>query len=232
MVAPGWAQKLCYYVNSEACVETDPEFQKIVSLFQTTNYSWNQLVKAVVTSPITTHAATTVTATTNGEVVAVSRRDHLCAAMSARLALPDACALNASVPPIIPKSSQAIVSGLPSDAYARGAVAPVLPTAPTLFLRGGLENFCESLAVLLIDNPSPPSGAQTWSSANSSQAIPDFVARVMGIPPSDPRNAGLQLLLSNHFTAAKQVSGISATSALQSTFTAACMSPSAVSIGL
>jgi hypothetical protein len=54
----------------------------------------------------------------------------------------------------------------------------------------------------------------------------------MGIAPSDPRNAGLQTMLNNHFLAAKQVTGITTTSAMQSTFTAACMSPSAVSIGL
>jgi hypothetical protein len=232
LLASGWAQKLCYYVNSEPCAESDVEFQNIVSLFQTSNYSWNQLVKAVVISPITTHAASTTTATTNGEVVAVSRRDHLCAALDARLGLADVCGLNATVKPIMPNTAYAIVSGLPSDAYSRGSVAPVLPTQPTLFLRGGLENFCESLSALLIDNSKAPPGAKTWSSANSTQAIADFVAIVIGIPASDPRNAGLQQLLNAHFTAAKQVSGVSATSALQSTFTAACMSPSAVSIGL
>jgi hypothetical protein len=232
LVAPGWAQKLCYYVNSEPCVQTDPAFQAIVSLFQSSDYSWNQLVKAVVTSPITTHAAASVTTTANGEVVAVSRRDHLCAALNARLGLTDVCGLNAAVPPVLPSTALAIVPGFPSDGYSRGSVVPVLPTAPTLFFRGGTENFCEAIATLLIDNANPPVGAVVWSSSNSAAAIADFVSLVMGVPASDPRNAGLQQLLTSHLTAAKQVTGISATAALQSTFMAACMSPSTVSIGM
>ncbi len=108
LVASGWAQKLCYYVNSEACADNDPEFQRIVTLFQSSNYSWNQLVKAVVTSPITTHVVASVTTATNGEVVAVSRRDHLCAAWSARLHLADACGLDATVPPLISSGALSI----------------------------------------------------------------------------------------------------------------------------
>ena len=31
--AAAWAQKLCYFANSVACDETDPEFQRVVEVF-------------------------------------------------------------------------------------------------------------------------------------------------------------------------------------------------------
>jgi hypothetical protein len=231
LVAPGWAQKLCYYVNSEACVETDPDFQTIVQAFQA-GYSWNKLVKAVVTSPITTHVRATATVSANGEIVAVARRDHLCAAWNARLGLADACGLDASQTRVLPSSALSVVSGLPSDGYARGSIAPVLPTDPTLFFRGGIENLCEALAVLLVDNNSAPAGAHKFSSATPTTTIPDLVATVIGIPPSDARSAQSVQILTNHFNAAKATAGITATQAMQSTFTAACASPPAISVGL
>jgi hypothetical protein len=230
LVAPGWAQKLCYYVNSEPCDPGDPEFQAIAALFKSSGYSWNQLVKAVVTSPITTHTAATVTTTTNGEIVAVSRRDHLCAAWNARLGFKDVCGGDVTQKAVLPATGLQILAGLPSDGYGRGATAPVLPADPSLFYRAGLENLCESIAQLVIDNGAPPPGAKTWSSADPNAAIADFVSLVAGLPPSDPRAAPLTAVLQAHFASAKQAS--TATAALQSTFTVACMSPSAVSIGM
>ncbi len=231
LVASGWAEKLCYYINSEACTPTDPEFQLIVNTFKS-GYSWNQLLKAVLVSPITTHAATSQTATTNGEVVAVTRRDHLCAAWNARLGFQDICGLNVTVPPVLPGAALAVVPSLPSDGYARGTPVPILPNEPTLFFRSGVENLCEAIANVVVDNNNPPAGATTWSSANATAAINEFATLVSGLAPSDPRTASLQQMLQSHFTSAKQVSGMTATSALRSTFIVACMAPPAVSMGM
>jgi hypothetical protein len=99
-----------------------------------------------------------------------------------------------------------------------------------MFYRGGVENLCESIAQLVVDNPKAPPGAKTWSSANPNPAIADFVSLVAALPPSDPRASALTSALQAHFMSAKQQ--VNATAALQSTFTMACMSPSAVSIGL
>ena len=230
LVASGWTQKLCTYVNSAPCDESDPEFQRIVALFETSNHSWRALVKALVTSPLTTHAADTVTARTNGEVVAIARRDHLCAAIDARLGLDGACdAIGADSAATIP----AIVSGLPSDAYGRGAVAPILPNEPTLFFRAGIENICESLATDVVDPVSvAPSTAKRWSSANADAAIDAFVHEVMALPSSDPRAAPAVALLKAHFASALEQPGMTATDALRSTFIVACSAPSTISIGL
>ena len=146
-----WAQKLCYYANSTACVADDPEFQRIVAAFQASSFSWNVLVRELLSSPITTNASPTATSTANGEVVAVSRRDHLCAALDNRLGFADVCGLDAVTKKALSATVPQIVSGLPSDGYGRGSTAPVLPNQPTLFFRAGTENICASVAASIID---------------------------------------------------------------------------------
>jgi hypothetical protein len=231
LLAPGWVQKLCYYVNSQACEESDPEYQRLVALFQS-GYSWDGLVKALVTSPLTTHAAPTLTTVQDGVAIAVARRDHLCAQWNARLGFADICGLDITKTSPLSGTARQIVPGLPSDGYARGGVAPVLPNDPTLFYRAGLENLCEGLAALVIDNASPPPGAKTWSSTQPTVAITDFVNLVAGLPPSDPRASPLSTLLTAHFNTTKAMTGITPKAALQSTFVAACMSPTAAALGL
>jgi hypothetical protein len=233
LVAPAWVQKLCYWANSAACDEDDEEFQRLVRRFRESGYSWGTLVRELATSPITTGVARTRTRDKSGEVVAVARRDHLCAALSARLRFRDVCGLDA-LGRAADERIAAIVSGLPSDAYGRGAEIPILPNQPTLFFAAGTENICESIAARVVD---PPAGslaaeARRWSSAQPDQAIADFVKEVMGLAPSDSRAAPARAVLAEHFSSASAQPRVSATDALRSTFVVACMAPSTVSIGL
>jgi hypothetical protein len=232
LLPSAWVEKLCYYANSEACQTTDPEFERIVGVFKSSGYSWTTLVRTTFASPLITYAAPTQTAEQNGEVIAVSRRDALCAALDDRLGLTDVCALDA-LSGVSPKTTiPVIVSGLPSDGYGRGAVAPVLPNQPTLFYRAGTENICEAVAAMVIDAPSPAAGVTQWSSSNEpTAAISDFAQTLMALTPSDPRSAAAQTILQAHYTAALS-SGATASNALKSTFVAACMAPSAITIGL
>jgi hypothetical protein len=232
LFAGAWVQKLCYWVNSQGCDPSDPETQRLTALFISSGYAWDALVKAVVTSPLTTHASPTLTATQHGVTIAVARRDHLCAQWNARFNLADVCQVNATTTGPQPYFLAQIVPGLPSDGYSRGGTSPVLPNDPTLFYRGGIENLCHGLATFLIDNASAPPGAKTWSSAQPAAAIADFVSLVAGLPPSDPRSSALSQILTDHFNTAKATAGISQTVALESTFMAACMAPSATAVGL
>ena len=233
LFAQAWVQKLCYYVNSAPCVTTDPEFMRIVSLFQSSGYAWNTLVAELFSSPLVTNASHTATYDVNGEVVAVSRRDHLCAALDTRLGFTDICGLQAVTAKAAKALVPSIAAGLPSDGYGRGSVAPVLPNQPTLFYRAGLENICETVAAQTIDvaaaNQLP--NVKQWSSGDPNTAIADFVSIVMALTPSDARSAPATALLQAHFTQATQ-SGATATNALRSTFVAACLAPSSVSIGM
>ena len=92
-----WGQKLRYYVNSAPCNPIDPEFLRVLGAFTSLGGSWTTLVRELLASPITTHTKKTATASTSGEVVAVSRRDHLCAALNNRLGFVDICQLDATL---------------------------------------------------------------------------------------------------------------------------------------
>ena len=233
LFAGAWVQKLCAYVNSAPCIDDDPEVQRLTALFTSSGYAWNTLVRELLASPITTGATETVTGDMRGEVIAVARRDHLCAAYDDRLGLTDVCGLDAVTKKQMQATIPQIVAGLPSDGYGRGATMPVLPNQPTLFYRGGLENVCEGIATALIDvkAANQTAGVTYWSSTDPDAAIADFVGTVMALVPSDPRAAPATALLQQHFAAAMQ-QGASASDALKSTFVVACQAPSAVSIGM
>lgn len=231
--AAAWAQKLCYYANSAPCAEDDPEFQRVVSAFSGSSYKLDVLLSELLSSPLVTYASSTATAAVSGEVIAVSRRDHLCTALSVRLGLQDVCGTQGSNVVKAKGVIGQIAPGLPSDGYGRGAIAPVLPNQPTLFYSAGVENICTALAAQVVDVAAGKqvAGARAWSSKSSDAAIADFVSIVMGLPPSDARAAKANDALTRHFQMAKQQGG-SATNALRSTFITACMAPSSVSIGL
>jgi hypothetical protein len=232
-VPAAWAQKLCYWVNSSACAADDPEFQRVVAAFKSANLSWNALVRTLVTSPIVTNTVETRSTAANGEIVAVTRRDHLCAALNNRLGLVDVCGLDAIATRKATSVVPLIVGGLPSDGYGRGSPIPVLPNQPTLFYRAGLENICETVAGMVIDakaNANQPN-AKSWSSAQPDAAIADFVSTVMALTSSDARAGAATQILKSHFTQA-EAQGASAADALKSTFVTACLAPSSIGIGL
>ena len=232
-VAQAWGEKLCYYVNSAPCNPIDPEFLRILDRFTGSGGSWTTLVRELVASPITTNTAPTATAATNGAVIAVARRDHLCAALDHRLGFVDICQLDATLTGRATSAIAQIISGMPSDGYGRGASIPVLPNQPTVFYRAGLENVCAAVAQLVVDaapSASQP-GARQWTSAEPDAAVADFVATVMGLPAGDARAPGATTILSSHFAAAV-AAGAAPKDALRSTFVAACLSPSFIGIGL
>jgi len=233
LFAKAWVQKLCYYVNSAPCVDTDPEFSRIVTLFQSSGYAWNTLVAELFSSPLVSNASRTATSDANGEVVAVSRRDHLCAALDTRLGFADVCGREAVTAKAAKALVPSIAAGLPSDGYGRGSVAPVLPNQPTLFYRAGLENICESVAAQTIDVTVADQlpNVKQWSSGDPDTAIADFVSLIMALAPSDARSGPATDLLKAHFSQAL-AAGATPANALKSTFVAACLAPSSVSIGL
>jgi hypothetical protein len=233
LFASAWVQKLCYYANSSPCSTDDPEFQRVVAAFQASNYAFTTLVTELFSSPLVTELGETQTADDQGVVVAVARRDHLCAALDHRLGFDDVCNLRGLTRKTAKGIVPAIAAGLPSDGYGRGSNEPVLPNNPTLFFRAGVENICGAVAAQVIDVPTAKqvAGVKQWSSADADSAIVDFVSSIMGLPDADPRAARATALLQEHYGAAL-AAGATATNALRSTFVTACLAPSFVSIGL
>ena len=232
LVPQAWAQKLCYYANSAPCEPSDPVFQKIVTDFANGN-QWNHLVRDLLASPITTNATKTKTYVTNSEVIAVSRRDHLCAQLDNRLGFTDICQLDAFNQGGGKAALAQIITGMPSDGYGRGGVIPVLPNEPTLFYRAGLENICATVSAMVVDgkaNPKQPN-QKVWVSTDPTTAINEFVSSVVGLTSTDERTAPVLDALTSHFNDAV-TGGATKTDALRSTFVAACLSPSFIGIGM
>ena len=226
-VAATWVQNLCQWANSSPCVETDPEFIRIATVFQRSNFSWNAMVTELFSSPLITYAARTQTSDANGETYGITRRAHLCDLLSSRLGLHDVCGLQAStVEPYQLSPVQAIASSYPSDAFSRGRVGPVLANDPSLFLRAGLENSCIAIANMVIDN-----GGGRYSSGQPQVAISDFVHNLMGLT-SDRAGPMLELLQAHYAEAVQNGdAGIHPADALKSTFVLACLSPYVAGLG-
>ena len=227
LFASAWVQKLCYYANSAPCPSSDPELARIASAFQASGFNWRQLIRDFFSSPMTTNAGRTIAEGSSGPVIAVARRDHLCATLNNRLGFTDVCGLQ---PLSKPTTTSLVAAGLPSDGYARGTVAPVLANEPTLFYGAAAEAICQAAATETIDATAPADGVKRWSMTAPDAAIADFVHTVIGLPEADPRSAQARAVLERHYAAATKT-GAQVTDALRSTFVVACMSPSVVGVG-
>src|SRR5205085_792583 len=127
-----WAQKACFFANSAACSADDPEFQRVTGVFKTSGYDFKVLLREMLTSPLTTAAAHTSTFDDRGVVINVARRDSLCTALSNRLGVTDVCGLSAGAAAnALQRRVAALATGVPSDGYSRGSVAPVLANDPS-----------------------------------------------------------------------------------------------------
>jgi hypothetical protein len=225
-------QQLCFFANSSPCSETDPEFRRIVGAFKDSTFNYAVLMKEFFSSPLVTGAAAT-SAVGPGQIpVSITRRDHLCAALSNRLGKPDICAQAVALPSSAQTSTARIASSVAADAFSRGAQSPVTPTEPTMFYRAATEMLCENLATQVVD----ASSGTIWMSSDIPGAINAMVETIMGYPPSHPLHAQAAQILMDHQTAAAAgASGSSsskATVGLRSAFVLACESPRALGIGL
>ena len=226
--AEAWTQKLCTYANAAPCAVDDPEFMRIEDAFKTSGFSWSVLVRELFSSPITTNASKTMTASQVGVTVPIARRDHFCAALSNRLGVPNACGLAGGAPLTASQSAaHRIATNMPSDGYSRGAEAPMLANDPNIFFRAGAENICHTMADQLVDGLE----GSRYSSHAPEAAVADLVATVMALTTTDPRAEAARAILLDHFTAATK-GGATATDALKSTFVLACLAPSSVALGM
>jgi hypothetical protein len=221
-------QKLCFFANSTACDEGDPELRRVSLAFQNSTFNFPALVKELFSSPLVTGAATTGSFPVNAVPVSISRRDHLCAALSNRLGKPDLCALLPPLPTTAQAATAKIASSVPADAFSRGAESPVTPSDPTLFFRSASEMLCENLAPQLVD----ATAGTVWTSTSLTTALPDMVERVMGYPAADSHHDAAVQILQDHYNQVLAVKPNTATTALRSTFALACESPTSVGLGL
>jgi hypothetical protein len=220
-------QKLCFFANSAACEETDPAMRQVAADFQGANYDFKTLVRELLSSPLVTASADTATFDQDGITISVTRRDQLCAALANRLSKPDICNIAVPSPPAAASAMNLSAGAISADAFSRGTPFPVTPTDPNLFYRAASELLCEAIAAKVVD----ASSGTVYTSANAQTAIPDMVAKVMGMPSTDPHYATAVSTLQAHYSAAMAAKA-TATSALRSTFAAACQSPTSLALGI
>jgi hypothetical protein len=226
--AGAWAQKLCYYANTVGCDADDPEFVRVLAAFRASNLDFKTLVRELFSSPLVTGAKPLLTWSRQPFPISMMRRQHVCAMLSTRLGVSNACD-----PMLVldtygkPKFSPATLATtlLPDDGFGRASVRPFLATVPDMFYRGSVEVLCEALADELVDVPNA-----RFTSAKADAALADLVHVVMGLPDNDARAADMRSILDAHLAAATGA-GATPTQALKSAFTLACTSPFTVALG-
>lgn len=221
-------RKLCFYANSSDCTLSDAEFRRIARVFQDKNYDFLALVREFFASPLVTGATATQTFAEGQMTVSIARRDHLCAALSNRLNRPDLCALVATLPTPAQSATARIATSVAADAFSRGAESPITPSDPTLFYRAATEMLCENVSNQVIDAMTNT----VYTSANAATALPDFVERLMGYPPSDPKHAAALQIVQAHYDSVLAANRRQPAVALKSAFVLACEAPTALSVGL
>jgi len=234
--AVAMAQKLCYYADSAACTESDPEFRRIVKAFEDANFDYKTLIRELLSSDLVTGLGPTYTYTRRNVVVSVARKDQFCQSLSNRLKMPDVCGLHVAFPYSngfsqsnstygTAKTMSRLAGAMPADGFSRGSEVPVALADPTLFYRAASELICESVAPTVVDSTSGP-----FKSTDIDGSIDTMVQTIMGYASGDAHYASAVQILKDHYTEA--LSGHNAAQALQSTFSLACQSPTSVSFGL
>jgi hypothetical protein len=220
-------QHLCFFANSAQCEETDPEMRRVALAFQNASYDFKTLVRELLSSPLVTATGSTATFVADGVTISVSRRQQLCAALSNRLGKPDLCEIVMPTPTDVTSAVNRLAGAIPADAFSRGSPQPVTAPDPNLFYRAASELVCEAIAAKVVDGKT----GTVYTSAAFAAAIPDIVQEVMALPPTDPHYAAAVKALMDHYNAAL-ATGATATSALRSTFSAACQSPTSAALGI
>jgi hypothetical protein len=234
--ALAFTQKLCYYADSAACTESDPEFRRIVKVFVDSNYNFKTMLRELMSSPLVTSKSDTYTFSQRDVVVSVARKDQFCQELSNRLGITDVCGLHVAFPfsngfstsnssYSTAKAMNRLAGAMPADGFARGSEVPVTLADPTLFYRAATELVCEQVATQVVD----ATGSQ-FTSSNLNASLDTMVQKLIGYASGDPKYAAALQILQDHYNEA--LSGHNATQALQSTFSLACQSPTAVSVGL
>jgi hypothetical protein len=213
--ATGWTQKLCFWANSQACDEEDPEFKRVAATFASSGFNFKRLVVALMSSPLVTGASQTTSSSTTAPIVSITRKQHLCQLLNVRLGIDNACEVAA-----------AFASLVPEDDFSRGSAEPVQSAVTGLFHFAAAEKLCLRLATKLVGN-----GPTVRFAANQpAVALDSFVHDLMGLGIGHPRSDAMRARLEAHYASA--LAATTAVNALRSAFTIACMSPEVMAVGL
>lgn len=213
--AAGWTQKLCYWANSTPCDPKDPEFLRVASAFQNSHFDLETLLVELLSSPLVTGATETQSFRTSPPLLSITRKQHLCQLLDARLGTSDTCSVAANFANLVPE-----------DEFSRGAAEPVQTAVTGLFHYAAIEKLCARLATKLVGTTSDA----LFAPQTPEPALDAFVERLMGLDAGHPRHDAARQALEAHFEQAKVATNT--TTALRSAFIVACTSPEVQALGL
>jgi hypothetical protein len=212
--ASGWAQKLCYWANSQACDESDPAFTAAAQAFVDSGFDFKTLLLELLGSPLVTGAEQFQSYAVAQPFVSITRKQHLCRLLDARLGVSDACGV-----------ASAFAGLVPEDEFSRGAAEPVQTAVTGLFHYAAVEKLCSRLATRLVGNGEN----MPLKLGDPPAVLGTLVERLMGLGVGTARHDAVRAKLQQHFDEAKASSN--AQTALRSAFVVACVSPEVQAVG-
>jgi hypothetical protein len=208
--AAGWTQKLCYFANAQACNAEDPEFMRVVHVFEDANLDFKTLVVELFSSPLVTGAVCPADVEMQPVPTSVTRQEHLCYALNARLGV-DACGSS--------NVTTALSRALPADSWSRGSPVPNQPALSSLFYAAAVDSLCRRIGNAIVDAAGSP-----LQSSDMDGALNVLVHDLLGLSPSDPRHDTIRTVLAEHLADAAAVTD-DKEAQLVSAFDLACTSP-------
>jgi len=219
--AHAWAQKLCFYANSEACPEGD-ELDRVVKAFEDSGLDFRVLVRELFSSPLVI-GNMCISGVDAGTKATIARRSQFCAQLSHRLGITDICGLGtlSQDSSNLQKQVRDATSSIPDDGFSRAVIDPVTIGETGMFTRANREAACTIAAL---------NAPQVFDNQSQQEVIAVLVEKVMALPPSDPRHDQARTILEKHVSDALDL-GKTEKQALQSAFVVACMSPGSAGVG-
>jgi hypothetical protein len=219
--AHAWAQKLCFYANSEACPEGD-ELDRVVKAFEDSGLDFRVLVRELFSSPLVI-GNMCISGVDAGTKATIARRSQFCAQLSHRLGITDICGLGtlSQDSSNLQKQVRDATSSIPDDGFSRAVIDPVTIGETGMFTRANREAACTIAAL---------NAPQVFDNQSQQEVIAVLVEKVMALPPSDPRHDQARSILEKHVSDAMDL-GKTEKQGLQSAFVVACMSPGSAGVG-
>lgn len=200
-----WVQRLCYWANSQACNEADPQFVQIAAAFEAGGFDLKSLMVDLFASTLVTDVP----------LVSITRANHFCPLVEGRMGDDTLC-----------DGLGAALGLIPKDEFSRGDTVPALAASPSTFGFSAAEALCMRVANKLVG----PDRALPVNDPPAS--VRKVVEQLMGLHGGHPRHDAALAALQAHYDEVRALPEATNGSALRSVATVACLSPDVMGVGL